>query len=355
MLSKRMEEIKATIKNVIRAVYPPSYLEYTVSGKITLDDIALQVLMESCKYAFDYTSEKHSLRYFIGTNGLDTDIDRMMLQRTLQKINRFRKAEYELSERQTGLEIEGLLPRRMENIDEKLSGYELNEFQFWEINDVHDLKLVDDIICGRIFKKNCSKDTFKAVAEEYDETVSSMLPNVGGSDKIALFSSLAIFTWEWKYAFDFYYKIATEMETSKVKLIPDLAKRCSLFCGKVRVTSQLAFSHPHLAGGTILTDSRMMLLRDMFVPEFVNASKEEFEEVTAQYIEAIVLVSNMLKYMTYEDINIREWFKKNSTLEDWTDVMKEYNVAQCFVENKKWTNKRIRYVKEIYESIYTPV
>lgn len=355
MLNKRMQKIKRTIKDVIQECYPLAYLEYVFSSKITLDDIAMQVLMECCKYAYDYTAEKHSLRHYIRVNGLDADSDRMVLQRTVQKINMFRQAEYDIRKKQTGMEIEGLQPKSMESMDDKLSGYEFNEFQFWEINDVHDLKLVDDIICGKIFKKNYSKDTFKEVAAEYDETVSAMIPNVGGADKIALFSSLAIFTWEWKYAFDFYYKIATEMETSKVKFIPDLAKRCSVFCGPVGVTSRLIFSHPHLVGGTIHTDSRMLLLRDKFIPEFVNTSKEEFEAVTEQYIEAIVLVTCMLTRMTYQKINIREWFRQNSTLEDWTDVMREYNVAQCFVNDKEWTNKRIRYVKEIYESFYTPI
>ncbi len=38
--------------------------------------------------------------------------------------------------------------------------------------------------------------------------------------------------------------------------------------------------------------------------------------------------------MTYQDINIREWFKVNSTLQDWTDITREYNVALCFAKNK---------------------
>lgn len=355
MLNERMFKIKETIKNVIRAFYPPYYLSYVFSGKINLDDIAMQVLIECCKYAYDNTSEKHSLRYYIGENGMDTDNDRMMLQRTVQKINRFRQAEYDIRKKQTGIEIEGLQPKSMDNIDDKLAGYEFNAFQFWEINDVHDLQLVDDIICGHIFKKNYTKEMFKIVADEYDKTVSDMLPNVGGDDTIALFSSLAIFTWEWKYAFDFYYKIATEMEKSKVKFIPNLKKRCSLFCGPVGVSSRLAFSHPHLVGGIIHTDSRLMLLRDKYIHEFVNLSEKEFDELALQYTEAIVLVSNMLMYMTYQDINIREWFKEKSTQDDWTNVMKEYNVAQCFVADKTWSNKKIRYVKEIYESFYTPI
>lgn len=244
-------------------------------------------------------------------------------------------------------------PKDMKSIDDKLLGYEFNEFQFWEINNVHDLKLIDDIICGKIFKKNYTTDKFKMAAEEYDNTVLSMISYVGGGDKRAFFSSLALFTLEWKYAFDFYYKVAEEMDKKNAKFKPDLKTRCSLFCGPVGITSCLIPRHQYLIGGTIHTDSRMMLLRDKFVQEFVSSSEEEFKRFSLQYAEAIVLVSAMLTHMTYQDINIREWFKVNSTLQDWTDITREYNVALCFAKNKAWTNKRIRYVKKIYESIYS--
>ena len=32
-------------------------------------------------------------------------------------------------------------------------------------------------------------------------------------------------------------------------------------------------------------------------------------------------------------------------------VMEEYDVFQIFVSDKSWTNKRIRYVKEIYTAL----
>lgn len=353
LINEKMEKIKITIKNVIYEFFPPYYLNYVFSGKITLDDIAMQVLMECCKYAYDCTAEKHSLRYYIELNGLDIDNDRMMLQRTVQKINKFRQAEYNIRKEQIGIEIKELQPKDMKSIDDKLLGYEFNEFQFWEINNVHDLKLIDDIICGKIFKKNYTTDKFKMAAEEYDNTVLSMISYVGGGDKRAFFSSLALFTLEWKYAFDFYYKVAEEMDKKNAKFKPNLKTRCSLFCGPVGITSCLIPRHQYLIGGTIHTDSRMMLLRDKFVQEFVSSSEEEFKRFSLQYAEAIVLVSAMLTHMTYQDINIREWFKVNSTLQDWTDITREYNVALCFAKNKAWTNKRIRYVKKIYESIYS--
>ena len=47
-----------------------------------------------------------------------------------------------------------LLDKNMCGIDEKIAGYEYNDFQFWEIQNVHDMKLGDVIINGQISKKN---------------------------------------------------------------------------------------------------------------------------------------------------------------------------------------------------------
>lgn len=79
--------------------------------------------------------------------------------------------------------------------------------------------MIDDIICGKIFKKDYTTDKFKMAAEEYDNTVLSMISYVGGGDKRAFFSSLALFTLEWKYAFDFYYKVAEEMDKKNARSI----------------------------------------------------------------------------------------------------------------------------------------
>lgn len=355
MFNEKMEAVKSTIENVIDAVFPSKYLDYVFSGKIEPEDVVFQILMECCKYAHDTVSDKHSLRYHLQRRGMSEDDTRMVVQRTVKKINTFRQAEYGIRKAQSGIELEGLLAKNMCGIDEKIAGYEYNDFQFWEIQNVHDMKLVNVIINGQISKKNFKNEMFRSCADEYDKTVNSFLSQTGRGDCFDVFASLALFTLEWKYAFDFYYEIAAEMESNKIAQIPDLQKRCSLFCGPAALFSRLNFIDSRIVGGSIHTDSRMLLLRKKFIHEFVCMSKEEFEKLTLQYIEAMVVVSNILVRMTYRGVNIREWFVINTEIKDWAAVMREYDVAKCFISNKEWTNKRIRYVKEIYASIHTDI
>ena len=149
-----MEAVKSTIENVIDAVFPSKYLDYVFGGKIEPEDVVLQILMACCKYAHDTVSDKHSLRYNLQRQGISEEDTRMVVQRTVKKINTFRQAEYGIRKAQSGIELEGLLDKNMCGIDEKIAGYEYNDFQFWEIQNVHDMKLGDVIINGQISKKN---------------------------------------------------------------------------------------------------------------------------------------------------------------------------------------------------------
>ena len=52
----------------------------------------------------------------------------------------YRKKEYLMQKELSGIELDGLLPTKMEDIQEKIEGYQFNEFQYWEIKNVHDMR-----------------------------------------------------------------------------------------------------------------------------------------------------------------------------------------------------------------------
>lgn len=355
MSDEKMMAVRKEIERVISSVFPAQYLCYVFDDRITIQDVSLQIMMECCKYAHDTVSPKHSLRHHLQKAEMKGDDDRMIIQNTLKKINTHRSAEYQIRKQQTGIEIDGLLPKKMDDIEAKLSGYELNEFQFWEIQNVHDMKLVDAILKNKFKAKNFKGEYFQDYAKEYDSTIGSIISKAESEDdQTMVFSSLALFTLEWKYNFDFYYKIAEEMETQRINSIPELPRRCSLFCGPVALSSVLSVFSPGIVNDIIHTDSRMLLIREKFVHEFACIpAGEQFESMAQQYVEAMVIVASIQIQMTYCGMNIREWFVKNTTMEDWAAVMKEYDVAQCFVPHKQWSKKRIGFVKKFYTATYT--
>ena len=232
----------------------------------------------------------------------------------------------------------------MKDIKEKIEGYQFNNFQYWEINNVHDMRLVSAITDNRILSKNFTKQIFIEYANEYDDVIRTMKEKSEEGPEGMVFGSLALYTLAWKYAFDFYYNVAVEMDRTGQKYIEDVERKCSLFCGPVGLISE---PPPQYTGGIIHTDSRMVLIREKFVSSFLDLSETD----EARYREALVTVSSMLMRMTYQGTNIRKWFVENTTVEDLALVMEEYNVFQIFVSDKSWTNKRIRYVKEIYTAL----
>lgn len=344
MLNDKMYGVFKTIKQVIMNTLPNRYVQFLLEDKINLDDLALQILFECCKYTYDSTAKKRSLRAHIDSPELDHE--RMMRQRTVRKVNDYRMQEYLMFKEQLGIEVDSLLPPKMSDMQRKTAGYQFNDFQYWEIKNVHDMRLVSAIADDKIVSKNFSKQRFIDYANEYDGVVQAMKKKSEAGPEDMVFSSLAVFTLAWKYAFDFYYNIAVEMDRRGIKYIEDVERRSSLFCGRVGLISCLP---PKYTGGIIHTDSRMVLIREKYVSAFVDFS--EMDEI--RYREALVTVSSMLLYMTYKGINIRKWFVENTTVEDWASVMEEDNVFQIFVDNKDWTNKRIRYVKEIYTALRT--
>lgn len=337
-----MQKVFETIKQVIVNNFPEGYVRFLFEDKISLNDLALHILFECCKFAYDLTAEKSSLRSHMDSPELDDE--RMRLQRTVQKINDYRMQEYNVYKEQLDIELDDLLPPEMGDIQRKIAGYPFNDFQYWEINNVHDMRLVFAIADGKIISKNFSKQTFIDYANEYDDVIWKWKKKAGDSPENMVFASMVVFTLAWKYSFDFYYNIAAEMEKMGLKYIEDVERKCSLFCGKVGLISCLPYQY---TGGIVHTDSRMVIIREKYVTAFANFSG--MDEI--RYREALVTASVMRSRMTYRGVNITEWFVKNTNVEDWASVMETYNVFQIFVTDKNWTSKRIRYVKEIYTAL----
>ncbi len=175
MLNDKMNGVFNTIKQVVTRTLPDKYVRFLFNEKINLNDLALQILFECCKYAYDMTAEKRSLRAHMDFP--EADDERAKLQRSVRKINDYRMNEYKVRKEQSGIELPGLLPPNMDNIQGKLEGYRFNDLQYWEINNVHDLRIVSAIADNKISSKNFTKQTFIEYAKEYDDVIRNMKKN----------------------------------------------------------------------------------------------------------------------------------------------------------------------------------
>jgi len=344
-----MRVLAATIIDVIEKTFQPEYLDFVFSGRLTLDDVVIQILVECCKYAYDNTAEKHSLNYYLKKDNLTEDYERMTLQRAFNYINEHRSIEHEYYKRNLGLDIMGLKSQKLENIEARLQGHRINDFQYWEINNVHDMQLVKAIVDRKITSKNITQKILETYVTEYDEFCRKAMDDKRIYVSKFIFNWLSIFILEWKYSFDFFYEIADEMEKYNTTEIPDLKRRIIAFCGTVQFNSLLSINN---SAPVIYTgESRMVVQRRKYLHDIVTAKGETFDIEIRRYAEGLYLTGAMLTQMTYCKIPIKEWFITNTSQEDWASVFKELNVFQAWIPDKIWTKKKVRYVKEIYDLV----
>ena len=101
MLTSKMEDIDKTLRAIMHMHFHPARLKYIFDGRLTEDDIIIQVLVECCKHAHDMASEKRSLRAQMDSDTTDSDTEdpdkkRMRIQRSNERILQYRQAQYEL-------------------------------------------------------------------------------------------------------------------------------------------------------------------------------------------------------------------------------------------------------------------
>lgn len=78
-----MQKVFKTIKQVITSTLPDQYIYFLLEDRIDLDDLVMQILFECCKFAYDSTAKKRSLRAHMASPELDDE--RMLHQRTVKK------------------------------------------------------------------------------------------------------------------------------------------------------------------------------------------------------------------------------------------------------------------------------
>lgn len=344
-----MDLIQTNIEKTIFNQVPEEILDLIFDDKIiTIEDITEQILLECCKYAYDHSQPQKSLRQHLLSGDMYTDDVRLTYQRTYEKIKNYRLDEYRTRKEQTGIEISGLLPLSMDTIDEKKSGYQFTDFQFWELKNVHDMWLVDHIISGRISKKNFTKKEFLRDSEQYEKILVELFNKSKSTNyDEKTFSMLAMFTIAWKYSFDYYYEIVCEMEKENVPLTADIIRRIHLLCGPVGFPSSF-----FMPSSIIHTDSRMVILRKKFIPYLVTSQGPFFPY--ASIVFTLETVFSVIHGLHVYGQPIREWFIHNTSFEDWGFFFCEHDIFQVFDQSKEWTPKRIRLIKEIYAKLKNP-
>lgn len=354
-VNSKMMGVEMTILKIMEAVFPADLRHFIfASGIVEPADIVEQVVLDCIKNAYDSTAPKESIRYFLQKEGLTSDDERMRYSRIKEYVDAYRMREYEYrkeneyrSPESIDTTLAELLPKDMSNMESKLEGYKITRMNFFELSTILDLKLVKALTeCRIVNTKKIDNTTFREIMDQYDELIASFKEKWLQSKEDIVFYSLAGFTLEWKYAVDFIYEVAKEMEESGIKEIPDMRRRMVAFCGDVCGDS--------MTGTRVFAHSRLLTIRHRGIKPLVNEEKgsEFMEYLIQEYVEAIAIVSNLVQNATIDNVPLKQWFIENTDVDDWASFFLDYDFFLFHDGSKKeWTNKRIRYAREIISQI----
>lgn len=333
IVNKIINQFGCEITRCLFEEYPSEYLEYVFKGKLDVDDFVDQVILECIKYAYDYTQEKHSIRYFLKEKDILSDDVKSKYSRLMPLLEEYNRKEIEhflvFGTKPNG-ELEG-----MNNISDKLQGYKFSELFFWEITNIGELELIKAIIYKRLMSvKKISNQKFKDIAKQYDKFVYSLKEQSLESDEKMVFNSLAFFTLEWKFSFNFLYQCIIEMAKNKLDKAEDVWDKIGILAGFKHCVSRFGYQNA--------ADSRMIGYRESLIKDFWLKP-----EIKYQYNELLILVSAFTEMVKIDEKPIKEWFIENTNIEDWASFFKEYNVFKAADFNKNWTNENIRNMREI--------
>lgn len=190
-----------------------------------------------------------------------------------------------------------------------------------------------------------SNTKFKELFEEYEDFVDSLRITEDMSDEDVVFNSLAYWVIQWKYPFELFYTIALFEEENKGAI--DNREQISLLC------ADLSIQRPH---GTISTHSRFIKTRNNMVKRIMYNTEKmsddvDFDTFTLQ--EYIYLKAQMMQNYCADaekQYYLKDWFAEETTISEWADFLREYDIFSIHQE-KEWTNKRIKTVRELIKKM----
>lgn len=308
------------------------------ASPFTVDDLRDCLLMTIIKDAYAESEKKQSLR---ANRGSDADDVRMRDSRNLAYAQHYRNIQYEDILKRTNIRIPELLPENVESMKDKIDGHKLTEMQYYELNTIADHPICKAIVSKRICDvKKISNETFIDYMNDYDKLTQELRERLDGDDEDVIFATIALFTLEWKYNVELFYACAVEAEKNNTKDIPK--HRLATLCADLTM--------PMPPGNNLASmESRFVLHRKELIDAVYNASEEDWEEIYQKLYQYFIA-----KYHIESEIvhkwSMPEYFYTHIPRSKWAEFFREhYDLRKMYVP-KEWTNKRIRYVRSLYQT-----
>lgn len=309
------------------------------STPFSVENLRDCLLMEIIKEAYEEQEKKQSLR---ANRGNDEDDLRMRDSRAIKYAQHYRTLQNEHVIDIVGKPHPELCAEDVTSMDGKLEGHKVNKMQYNELQNMSDYPVLKAIISKRICNvKSISNDEFIDLMNQYDELVSVYVKMLDGNDEDVIYATIALFTLEWKYNVELFYACAVEAEKHNEKEV--LKDRLAMICAELAVP---------IPGSRVIlhTESRFVLHRRKLVSSIYEASDEEWEELNMKFWKYFI-ARYYLKTELVHKWSIPEYVATHISRERWAEFFREHYDIRKMYQPKEWNNKRIRYVRKIYETM----
>lgn len=265
------------------------------------------------------------------------DKSRMALGRKIDYAEKYRKLWYDNLISTRGTAPPELLPPPLSTMREKLSGRQLNDMQFDEIENLKSLRILKAINSGALASsKNVSIDKFEELFQEY----SAFVENLGAAvsdDKTLVYNTFSLYNLRWHYPLELYYQIVCEAES-----ITDSDPFCAVLI--------LATNFPiYTEEGPLHTDNRFVLHRSGLIsPALGGETALRAKEKVERYL---VAKCKVLSGFMIDGIQIFDYVQKETTVHDWAEFMRKHYPILQKTTHFQWTPQRILTFRNLLRKI----
>lgn len=192
----------------------PGLAKNLEAGAMSINEFADEMVMEFIRYAYDQQMEKGSIRSHLLDNNMLDDSQKAAYGRIQKYAQKYRDREAdrriesgEPLDEETICLLRGL---SMDTIDQKTSGYRINDMQFFELTQLKDIRILKSFVEHRLENsKKVSNKSFCEMYGEYEKFIDEkLIPKQDASTEELVFNTIAFWVLEWKYPLSTFYDIA---------------------------------------------------------------------------------------------------------------------------------------------------
>lgn len=327
-----INDLQKEISNIIKKI--PNVEDY-FNGCITSDDFISQIIFEIIKINFYDCLDKLSMRKHVNDTLINKNLPEISSDSCYEQLKRNRRQAEKENEKL--LSCIGLSApsdnNEMDNIQDKLSGYQYNNLQFLQIDNYSDLDIIRALSTQKMHSsKKISRNRFKEIFIQYDNYVKKQI-NCSETSHDVILNAIDFYDLQCRMMIELIYLFACEMEKNNIKDFPLNASYILGFYGTIN-------------DDKIHLQNRFILQQRLFIPFAFNDNSKSELEFTRLY--HLLLLKKTIMQILNERLNTFQFSEQIMS----EFILNKYNPFSIFCDSKNWTDKRIDLSRSVIAAMW---